>query len=176
MQRGMTLIELMIGVAIGALIMAALNSVVKLGLDAQSAGRGANELAYQGRFALERMAAKARTVAPKLLTTPAANTSGDWFAPAMYCRNTTSNNLIETTTAGAGCTGTTVIAGTAVIASNVSAFSAQAPQCVVVVSPPSGVCGPVDDPAATLSLTLTDTASKNSVTLATSIRLGGGTL
>jgi prepilin-type N-terminal cleavage/methylation domain-containing protein len=163
----MTLIELMIGVAIGALVMAALNSVVKLGLDAQSAGRGANELAYQGRFALERMAAKARTVAPKLLATPVAGSTGDWFAPTgctgaacvMYCRNTTSNNLIETTTTDTGCAGTTVIAG------KVSAFSAAKP----------AAAGPVDDPAATLSLTLTDTASKNSVTLATSIRLGGGT-
>lgn len=175
-QRGLTLIELLFAVAIGALVMAALNSVVKLGLDAQSAQRGANELSYQGRFALARMAAKARTVAPKLLATPAANTSGDWFAPTgctgaacvMYCLNA-ANQLIETTTADTGCTGTTVIAG------KVSTFSAQAPQCAVVVSPPSGICGPVDDPAATLSLTLADTASNTTVTLATSIRLGGGT-
>lgn len=167
-QRGLTLIELLFAVAIAALIMAALNSVVKLGLDAQSARRGANELSYQGRFALERMAAKARTVAPALLATPAAGTSGNWFAPAMYCLNA-ANQLIETTTADTGCTGTTVIAG------KLSAFSAQAPQCVVVASPPSGICGPVDDPAATLSLTLADTAGNTTVTLATSIRLGGGT-
>ena len=161
------LIELLFAVAIGAIILAALNSVVKLALDAQTAGRGANELTYQGRFALERMAAKARTVAPKLLSTPAAGTTGNWFAPAgcvgavcvMYCLNA-GNQLIETTTADIGCTGTTVIAN------KVTAFSAQ----------PPADAGPVDDPVATLSLTLTDTVSNNTVTLATSVRLGGGTL
>ena len=166
-QRGLTLIELVAAVLIGAIILAALNSLVELGLSAQSAGRGANELAYQGQFALARMTAQARSVAPKLLGTPAANTTGDWFAPSgcagaacvMYCRNTSSNNLIETTTADTGCTGTTVIA------SEVTAFSAQVP----------AGAGPVDDPVARLSLTLSDAASKSSVTLATSVRLGGGT-
>ncbi len=158
-QQGLTLIELMFAVAISAIILAALNGVVKLGLDAQSAGRSANELSYQGQFALRRMAEKARAVAPKLLATPAANTSGDWFAPAMYCRNG-ANQLIETTTADTGC------AGTSVIASNVSGFSAQTP----------AAAGPVNDPTARLSLTLTDAAGKNTLTLTTSVRLGGGTL
>jgi len=171
-QRGLTLIELMAAVAIGAIILAALNSLVELGLSAQSAGQGANELAYQGQFALARMTAQARSVAPKLLSTPAANTTGDWFAPSgcsgaacvMYCLNTSSNHLIETTTADTGCTGTTVIA------SRVSAFSAQTLLQAAVAN-----SGPADDPVAVLSLTLTDAASKSSVTLATSVRLGGGT-
>lgn len=161
----MTLIELVLATLAAAILLAGLNSVVKLGLDAQAAGRGSNELAYQGRFALERMVDKARTTAPKELSAPAANTTGDWFAPAgcvgaaclMYCRNA-SNQLIETTTADTSCTGSTVIA------SNVSAFSAQTP---------TGM-GAVDRYIAVFNLTLADTAN-NSATLSISARLGGGT-
>lgn len=158
-QAGMTLLELLIAVAIGALVLAALHSVVSLGLRAQTEGAQANELLYQGQFALERMVDAARGAVPKLLTTPAANSTGDWFAPAQYCRNA-SNQLIETTTTDTTCTGTTVIAA------NVSAFSATLP---------SGA-GPLDKPAGVLSLTLTHSAAAQAVTLTTSVRLGAGTL
>lgn len=158
-QRGLTLIELMAALAIGAIVLAALNSVVKMGLDAQGAGRSANELSYRGRFALERMAARARGAAPILLANPAAGTTGTWFAPTMYCVNA-GGQLIETTIADIGCIGTTVIA------SKVTAFSAQLPA--------DG--GPVDDPVAAFSLTLADTVSNSSVTLATNVRFGGGAL
>lgn len=155
----MTLIELVIAMAIGALVLAALQSVVSLGLRAQAEGGQSNELLYQGQFALGRMVDAARSVSPKLLATPAAGTTGNWFSPVMYCRNG-SSQLIETTTADNGCTGTTVIA------SNVTAFSATLP---------SGA-GPVDKPAGVLSLTLTNSAAALPVTLTTSVRLGGGTL
>lgn len=165
-QRGMTLVELVLALAISAIIMAALNGLVKLGLDAQTAGRGSNELSYQGRFALERITDKARSLAPKILTTPAANTTGDWFAPSgctgaacvMYCRNA-SKQLIETTTSDTTCTGTTVIA------SNVSTFSATLPASM----------GAVDRSLAVIALTLTD-ANNNTASFSTSIRLGGGSL
>ena len=52
------------------------------------------------------------------------------------------------------------------IASNVTAFSAQLPASA----------GPVDDPVATLSLTLQATGVPAAVTLGTSVRLGGGAL
>ena len=158
-QAGFTLIELVIAVAVGALVLAGLHSVVSLGLRAQAEGGQSNELLYQGQFALKRMLDTSRSVAPKRLTTPAANSTGDWFAPAMYCRNT-SSQLIETTTADAACTGTTVIAA------NVTAFSAALP----------GGAGPLDRPAGVLSLTLTHSAAAQPVTLTTSVRLGGGTL
>jgi prepilin-type N-terminal cleavage/methylation domain-containing protein len=159
-QRGMTLIELVLATLIGAIILAAINGLVKLGLDAQTAGRGANELAYQGRFALERITDKARATAPKILTTPAANTSGDWFAPTgcigaacvMYCLNA-ANQLIETATADTACGGATVLAG------NVTVFAA--------------AIGPGTRPVAVLSLTLSNAGS--TVTLSSSVRLGGGT-
>lgn len=156
-QRGVTLIELLLAVAISAILMGALNGLVKLGLDAQAAGRGSNELAYRGRFALERMTDKARTTNPKVLNTPATNSTGAWFAPTMYCRNA-SGQLIETTTSDTACVGTTVIAR------NVSAFSAALPASM----------GAVDRSIAVLSLTLNDSAN-NTITLSSSIRLGGGT-
>jgi type II secretory pathway pseudopilin PulG len=161
-QRGMTLIELLLVTLISFIILAGINGLVKFGLDAQTAGRSANELAYQGRFALDRITDKARSVAPKILTTPAANTSGNWFAPAgcigaacvMYCLNGT-RQLIETTTTDTTCSGTTVIAG------NVAAFSATQPSTI-------------GRPVAVLSLTLINAGS--TVTLSSSVRLGGGTL
>jgi len=161
-QRGMTLIELVLVTLIGAIILAAINGLVKLGLDAQTAGRGSNELAYQGRFALERITDQARATAPKILTTLPTNTTntGDWFAPkgcigaacVMYCLNA-ANQLIETTTADAACGGTTVLAG------NVTTFLP--------------AIGPGPRPAAVISLTLANAGS--TVTLSSSVRLGGGT-
>ena len=158
-QAGMTLIDLMVAVAIGAMVLAGLNSVVSLGLKAQVVGRQRNELVFQARFALERMITTARGAAPHLLATPTAGTTGNWFSPVMYCLNG-SGQLIETTTADTGCTGATAIAG------NVSAFAA--------ALPPGA--GPLDEPVATLSLTLVDSAAPQTVTLSTSVRLGGGTL
>ena len=164
-QRGVTLIELLIGMIIGAMVLGAINGLVKLGADAQTQGRDINELTYQGRFALERISDRARQVTPKPLNAPAANTTGDWFAPTgcsaaacvMYCLNG-SSQLIETTTTDTACAGATVIAG------NVSAFSADAP---------TGA-GAVDRPIAVVSLTLARGAA--TVALSASVRLGGGTL
>lgn len=165
-QRGVTLIELVLAMAISAIILGGLNELVKLGLDAQTAGRGGNELAYQGRYALERIGDRARSVAPKVLTTPTVNTTGNWFAPTgctgaacvMYCRNA-SNQLVETTTADTTCTGTNIIAN------NVSSFSAALPANM----------GGVDKPIAEITITLSD-GSKNSISLTTDVRLGGGAL
>jgi prepilin-type N-terminal cleavage/methylation domain-containing protein len=158
-QRGMTLIELVLATLIGAIILAALNGLVKLGLDAQTGVRDSNELAYQGRFALERIGTVARATPPSMLSPlPVGTTNtGTWFAPTgcigaacvMYCLNA-ANQLIETTTADAACGGTTVLAG------NVTTFLP--------------TIGPGTRPDAVLSLTLA-----NTVTLSSSVRLGGGT-
>jgi len=167
LQRGLTLIELLIAVTLAVFILAALNSVVTLGLQAQASGRQANELVYQARFALDRMAAKARSTAPKLLTTPSPGTTGDWFSvpvpPAtmatLYCLN--GGKLVETNlVTDPGC------AAGAVIANNVTAFSAQLP----------AGAGPVDRPSASLSLTLQTAGAPAAVTLSASVRLGGGAL
>lgn len=158
----MSLTEMLIVTAIGAILLAGINGLVKVGLDAQTSGRNGNELAYQGSFALARITDRARATAPRTLTTPAAGTTGDWFAPVgctgaacvMYCRNA-ANQLIETTTADAACSGTTVIAG------NVAAFSATLPAVI-------------GRPVAVINLTLANAGS--TVTLSSSVRLGGGAL
>jgi prepilin-type N-terminal cleavage/methylation domain-containing protein len=163
-QRGVTLIELLTAMVISVIVLAAINGLVKLGLDAQTSGRAVNELTYQGRFALERIADKARAVAPKAQTTPAANSTGDWLAPSgctgaacvMVCRNA-SSQLIETTTSDNTCSATTVIAN------NVSAFSAAQPAS----------SGAVDRSVAVVSLTMS--SGNDSAMLASSMRLGGGT-
>lgn len=165
-QHGLTLIELLAAVAISAIVLAALNSLAKLATDAQAVSRGTNELAYQGRFALGRIVAQARATAPKALSIPPANTTGDWFATSgctgsacvMYCLSG-SGQLIETTTGDAGCTGGKAIANA------VTAFSAQLPASM----------GPVDRYAAVLGLSLADAVSGTSATLSAEIRLGGGT-
>jgi hypothetical protein len=162
-QGGMTLIELVLACVIGAIVLASLQSVVKLGLDAQGGGRGANELAYQGGFALARISDKAGATVPKLLATPAAGSTGNWFAPSgcvgaacvMYCRNGASE-LIETTSGDTACNGGTVIAN------RVSAFAATLP---------SGM-GPLERQRGQLSLSLSD--GNTALGLATSVRLGGG--
>lgn len=164
-QRGVTLVELVLSIAISAILLSAITSLIKLGLDAQADGRGRNELTYQARFALERIADKARAITPKELATPTVGTTGNWFAPAgctgtacvMFCRNT-SSQLIETTTTDASCTGTTIIA------SQVSAFAATLPADM----------GAVDRFTGVISLTMADSTHQSS-TLSSSIRLGGGT-
>jgi prepilin-type N-terminal cleavage/methylation domain-containing protein len=163
-QRGLTLIELMVASIIGAILLGALHSLVKLGLDAQGSGRSGNELAYQGRFALARISNRANSTLPKLLSTPAAGSTGNWFAPSgcsgaacvMYCRNAASQ-LIETSSSDTVCSGSTVIAN------QVSAFAATLP---------AGM-GPLERPRGQLSLSLSDGSS--SLNLVTSVRLGGGT-
>jgi prepilin-type N-terminal cleavage/methylation domain-containing protein len=164
-QRGVTLVELLIAIAISAVVLKALNGLVKLGSDAQTTGRANNELTYQARFALDRIADKARTLAPKVLATPAAGTTADWFAPAgcsgaacvQYCLNG-SNQLVETVVSDTTCSGTTVIA------SGVTAFTATLPASA----------GAVDRSTAVLTLALLN--GSNSVSLTYSLRLGGGTL
>jgi prepilin-type N-terminal cleavage/methylation domain-containing protein len=174
-RRGLVLIELVLAVAIGAILMAALNSLVGLGLQAQDQGRQTNELNYQARFALDRITAKARATAPALLAATAAGSTGSWLAPALYCLNA-GNQLIETTTADAGCAGTTVIAN------NVSNFYAQLPSEPLPPAlnppcawPPPSV-GSVDAPVARFVVNLASSTGLQSVTLCTSVRLGGGTL
>jgi len=160
LQGGLTLIEVLIAMALAAIVLAALDSVVMLGLQAHASNRQANELAYQARFALDKIAARARSATPKPLATPSPATTGDWFSPTMFCLNS-ANRLVETAVSDTTCT-----AG-AVIANNVIAFSAQLP----------AGAGPVDDPAVTLSLTLqAKNAPGAAVTLSTSLRLGGGAL
>jgi len=152
-QHGFTLIEFTLALVVAAILVGALNGVIELAMQARSAGRQDNELAYQGQFALARMVDKARASPAKLLATPTiAGSTGDWFSPTMYCLKG-GGRLVETTTSDTSCTGAKVIAD------NVIAFSAQ----------PANA-GPVDHPLGSLTLTLQ--AGGAPLVLTTSVRVG----
>lgn len=153
----MTLVELLIATAIGALLLAGLTSVARQGVQSRALTRDNDEAIYQARFALQRMAAAARATAPHTLLPPAAKTSGNWFDPAYFCVNAASA-LIETTIADTGCTGTQVIA------ERVSDLAA---------TPPVGA-GAVDAMTAVVAVTL-DVPGGAPLTYSERMRLGGGT-
>ncbi len=157
-QHGMSLLELLVAMAIAAVIMVPLAAMVRNALDAQTLTRERNDLAQQARFALRRMAAAVQaTPSSRTLAAKAANTTGDWLSPLAYCLNA-SARLIETTPADAACSGTTVIAD------HVGAFSVQ-----------TYAAGPNAAPVIEIQLTLSATAA-GSIALTAHTRLGGGTL
>jgi prepilin-type N-terminal cleavage/methylation domain-containing protein len=163
-QSGMSLLEMTIAIVIGAILMLSLQEMVGLGLKSTQTTHPVNELRYQANFSLERIAEQARTVPPRPLGVAATNTTGDWFAPAscsgsacvMYCLNTTSRQLIETTTSDTTCT------GAGVLAHQVSGFSASLP-----------LMGPLDRHSVIIQLSLDDLAG-HSLTQTMQVRLGGG--
>ena len=156
-SRGMTLIELLVATAIGAMLLAGLSSVARQGVLARTQTRDSAEAVYQARFALQRIAAAGRTTAPRTLLPAPANTSADWFSPSYFCVNPAAA-LVETTTTDTTCSGTQVVA------ERVSNFS---------VTLPTGA-GPLEAVTALVSVTLTGTAGGASITLAERVRLGGG--
>lgn len=105
----MTLAELLVATALGALLLTGLSSVAREGVRSKSLVRNTAEAAYQARFALQRVAAAAKATAPHTLLPPAANTSGKWFEPVYFCVNGAAA-LIETTVTDTTCSGTQVIA------------------------------------------------------------------
>lgn len=158
-QQGLGLVELLISTALASLLLGSLASVTLGSVQSQTTIRDGNEMIYQARFAMGRVVAMAEASAPKRLLPPPANTTGDWFSPTMFCLRPTLGQLIETTSADTGCTGSRVIAD------NVSAFSVQLP---------AGT-GALDRPVASISLTATDLRGTRTITLATSARLGAST-
>jgi prepilin-type N-terminal cleavage/methylation domain-containing protein len=155
--RGFTLFELLAAVAIGAVLLAGLGSVARESVQAGSHTRDTAEAVYQGKFALQRVAAAARATAPRSLLAPAANTSGNWFDPLHFCVNG-AGALVETTTADTGC------AGTKIIAARVATFTAAVP----------AGSGALDSSSASITITLTVPGGGTTVTLSERVRLGGG--
>ncbi|HEY5291521.1 MAG TPA: prepilin-type N-terminal cleavage/methylation domain-containing protein [Burkholderiales bacterium] len=155
-QSGLTLMEVLIALAIAALLIAPLAAAVLNALKAQSVASDANDVAQQAQFAMQRMEAAVRRTAP-----PLAAASADWLAPVAYCLRA-GTFLIETTPADAktGCTSSSA----PVIADGVSAFSVQ-----------SFNAGPGAYPVIEIQLTVTG-ATGQSVSLTSHTRLGGGTL
>jgi hypothetical protein len=157
--RGLALLELLIASALGALLLGALTTLARDGLHVGRATRSSHETLYQARFALGQVVARAEAATPRPLSNPPAGTSGDWFGSTMYCLRSATAELIESTPSDTGCT-----TGTRVIGERISAFS------VVQRS-----ADPLDRPQALITLTATDVAGAQSVTLSAVARMGGGT-
>ena len=157
-QRGLSLIELLVSIAIAAMLAVPLMMAVRSGASAQAVAGAAIEADQQARFAMQRMTvAVQRTPAATVLGAKASNTTGDWLAPVMFCLNG-AGALVETVPADASCTGTAVIAG------SVTAFSAQ------TFAAGAGA-------AKVIEIQLTVSGSQGASTALTSrTRLGGGTL
>jgi len=149
--------ELLIALALAALLAAPLGAAVLNALKAQPIASDTNDVAQQAQFALQRMEAAVRRTAPHTLAAKAAGTTAGWLAPVAFCLNG-SAQLIETTPADTTCSGTRVIADT------VSAFSVQ-----------SFTAGAVAGQLIEIALTLTG-ATGQSIALTSRTRLGGGTL
>jgi prepilin-type N-terminal cleavage/methylation domain-containing protein len=157
-QRGLTLIELVIALAIGSLVLAGLNSIVMLGLRAQAPLESANEQVYRAGFAFERIVARTRAVPLKALAGAPVDSTGDWLAPVMFCRVAATQILRETTTSDTTCSSGTVLAEA------VTAFSVE-----LVPS-----TRPLDLPVVTITLTMHMPSEPQPVVLSRNVRLGGG--
>ena len=159
-QRGLTLIEMLIALAVAALLAAPLGAAVINALKVQTVAGDTNDVAQQARFALQRMEAAVRRTAPHTLAAKAAGTSADWLAPVTFCLRVNSKAVIETTPADTNC----VSNSAPVIAEGVTAFSVQS------FDAGSGAGQVIE-----LQLVLT-AASGQSIDLTSRTRLGGGML
>ena len=76
-QRGITLVELLITVAIATLLIAGLSGIVSIGLQSEDAIRERNDLTQQARFAMQRMVAAVHGTR-RLMLPLADNPNTDW--------------------------------------------------------------------------------------------------
>ena len=160
-QSGLTLMELLITLAIAALLVAPLFAMVMDALAAQSVAAETNDVAQQAQFSMQRMEAAVRRTAPHTLAAKAASTSAGWLAPVAFCLAANSR-LIETAPADINCDGNS--APLIVIADGVSAFSVQS------FSAGAGAGRVIE-----IQLTVTG-ATGQSISLTSRTRLGGSTL
>ncbi len=157
-QTGLSLVELLVSVAITAILVAPLALAVRASAGAQASAKAVNDVNQQARFAMQRIAAAIRsTPAATTLGAKAANTTGAWLAPTVYCLNG-SGEVIETSTFD------TLCSGSSAIASGVTAFSVQ------IFNAGAGAA-----PVIEIQLTLAG-AQGAAVALTSRTRLGGGTL
>lgn len=80
LQRGLSLIELLLGLAIMAMIMAPLVPMLETASAAARIGGSQAALEQEADFALERIAARIRATDPVVLS----GASADWLTPAVY--------------------------------------------------------------------------------------------
>jgi prepilin-type N-terminal cleavage/methylation domain-containing protein len=126
-QRGLTLIELLIALAIGVVIMTAFGNAISVGLQAETVNGAVNAVSQDARFAMQRIETAVRLTpsAPALTAKADDTTSADWLSGSTflaggvtYCLR--GGQLIEKTPWSAACT---VVSSDRVIADNVTAFT-----------------------------------------------------
>ncbi len=102
-QVGMTLIEILIALALAAVLMAGISAAISQGLQAKAYAHSANEMAYSARFAMSRIMANVRAAnnssAVTVTTSPASLTIIAGSTIYNYALNAT-NQLVETATVG----------------------------------------------------------------------------
>lgn len=147
-QGGLTLVELVLGLAVAAVLMIPLAGLFQSASGAGIATRAALDLNGDARFALDRIAQRAAAAASVSSGAPVADPN-TWLAPLSY--KLVGTDLVETdATPKTGRTG--------VIASNVGAFRLSAPE--------------VGDGQAMLKIELTLAAQGASVSASRTVRVG----
>jgi prepilin-type N-terminal cleavage/methylation domain-containing protein len=91
--HGYTLLELMIGLAIAALVMLPLSEMLRAGADSARIVRAGLDQNADARFVLDRIVTQARTNVSQLNTANAGNPAA-WVAPLQYAL--TNGALVET--------------------------------------------------------------------------------
>lgn len=144
--RGISLVELLLALAVAAIVLAPLAGLLRTNAAASSVAADRVALERDADFALERIAARVRATAPTLLAPqPVSSSSGNWFSVTFQFSGGT------LTESGSGTS--------RVLAENVSAFSITAP---TVLTGQQLV-------QASLTLTRGDASTTHSAT----VRLGG---
>lgn len=102
-ERGLTLIELLIGLALTAMLLLATTSMLQVSSAAGTASKEQLDVQEQLQFAMRRMVQRIETTPSTLLAAKAAdNSSGAWLAPALFDlrAGTDSNSLALSETIG----------------------------------------------------------------------------
>lgn len=116
-QRGLSLVELLVALAIAAALMAPLAAMLQSAAAGGASARAGLDLNGDARFVLDRIARKVAALTPTALDAP-LDDAGSLLAPVGYALSGT--DLIETDTSAKP-------VRTSVIANNVSAFRLSAP-------------------------------------------------
>ena len=147
-QRGLTLVELLLGLAIAAVLMIPLAGLFQSASGAAVATRAALDLNNDARFALDRIAQRA-LAAPSVSSGAPVADPNTWLAPLSY--KLVGTDLVETDA-------TPKSARSSVIAANVTAFRLSTPD--------------VGDGQALLKIELTLGAQGGSVSASRTVRVG----
>lgn len=146
LQRGISLVEVLVAMVISTLIMVALAKTIDVALKAQTATREENDLRARSQFALNRISTTIMNATYQELPDKTDDTtSGSWLSPTYALSN---GSVIESDSAGSR-----------IIATDVSAFSITAP--------------PVNAGRPYIVVSMTLSGTNTQLTSSTTARVGG---